>query len=397
MWGDNHVDFAGGTHALIREIRIALGDDAEAPRFIESIPRQGYRFVAGLDAPARTSPPRADWRIFAVGAASVLVAIAAVALAPAPASPAREATLKGEYLLDRGGGANLKKGAALFEEALALDAGYAPAHAGLAEIAVLRGDFDRAEYEAEKALAADAAHAPAHLHLAMVSALRDWDFARAGSHVDHALTLDVKSAKAWGVKAMLDVIRGRTADAVAAAEKARALDPVSALIRADYGWFHYYAGDFGEAVAACAAARELAPEMAGAHYCEMKAAAASGDIAAASQAAARILALWKAQDALAARLAAFAGADDLAAFYDWQAANARALDGKGEGSKESLAGALAEAGDFDGAADALLAAAKARSPYFPLIARDPLFAPIRDDARVREALALAGLSATARS
>jgi DNA-binding winged helix-turn-helix (wHTH) protein len=35
---------------MVKEIRRVLGDDAEAPRFIETVPRRGYRFVAGVTA-----------------------------------------------------------------------------------------------------------------------------------------------------------------------------------------------------------------------------------------------------------------------------------------------------------------------------------------------------------
>ena len=45
----------------LREIRQALGDNAKAPRFIETVHRRGYRFIAAVHhapAPAQSSPPR---------------------------------------------------------------------------------------------------------------------------------------------------------------------------------------------------------------------------------------------------------------------------------------------------------------------------------------------------
>ncbi len=397
VWGGQHVDFAGGIHALIREIRLALGDDAAAPRFIETLPRQGYRFIAPLRADAPAAPlatRKPARRRMALAASLALVAgLAALALTRGggEASPARAAALKGEFLLDKGGAENLEKSAAQFAEALALDAAYAPALAGLAEIAVMKGDYKRAESQASAALAADGSLASAHLHLGMVAALKDWDWRGAEARIDRALALDPTSAKAYGAKAMLAVILGRNDQALEAARRAYALDPVSALIRADHGWFHYYAGDPATALSSCAAAAELAPEIAGIAYCEMKAAAASGDIEAASTAAARILGFWKAEDALASRLAAHPSAETLRDFYVWQRDAALALDAKGEISKEALAAALAEAGDTDAAADALLDAARSHSAMFPLIARDPVFAPLRDDQRYRAALAAAGI------
>lgn len=55
VWTDDtFVDFDQGLNYCIRQIRAALCDDAETPRFIETVPRRGYRFVANLQA---VSPP----------------------------------------------------------------------------------------------------------------------------------------------------------------------------------------------------------------------------------------------------------------------------------------------------------------------------------------------------
>src|SRR5262245_4798515 len=47
LWGsDTFVDFEHGLNAAIKRLREVLGDSAATPRFIETIPRRGYRFVA---------------------------------------------------------------------------------------------------------------------------------------------------------------------------------------------------------------------------------------------------------------------------------------------------------------------------------------------------------------
>src|SRR6266567_6722456 len=51
VWGDGtFVDFDRGINFCINQIRAALGDDADRPRFIETIPRRGYRFIAIVDS-----------------------------------------------------------------------------------------------------------------------------------------------------------------------------------------------------------------------------------------------------------------------------------------------------------------------------------------------------------
>ncbi|MGB2664737.1 MAG: winged helix-turn-helix domain-containing protein [Candidatus Acidiferrum sp.] len=47
LWGDNtYVDFDGGINFCVRQIREVLADDAENPRYLQTIPRRGYRFIA---------------------------------------------------------------------------------------------------------------------------------------------------------------------------------------------------------------------------------------------------------------------------------------------------------------------------------------------------------------
>ena len=47
LWpADTFVAFDDNLNAAVRKVRDALGDSAEAPRFVETVPRHGYRFVA---------------------------------------------------------------------------------------------------------------------------------------------------------------------------------------------------------------------------------------------------------------------------------------------------------------------------------------------------------------
>ncbi|HXU35296.1 MAG TPA: winged helix-turn-helix domain-containing protein [Blastocatellia bacterium] len=54
IWeGVTFVDFEHGLNFCIKQIRAALGDNAQAPRFIETLPRRGYRFIAAVDQNSR--------------------------------------------------------------------------------------------------------------------------------------------------------------------------------------------------------------------------------------------------------------------------------------------------------------------------------------------------------
>lgn len=92
LWSpDTFVDFEQGLNFCIRQIRIALHDDANEPKFIETVPRRGYRFIATDDAtpavaanapkaaPAPATLAPATTKRKALRVASVLVVLALTA------------------------------------------------------------------------------------------------------------------------------------------------------------------------------------------------------------------------------------------------------------------------------------------------------------------------------
>jgi len=57
LWpGDTFVDFDHGLNNAINRLRETLGDSAESPRFLETLPRRGYRFIAAVESIAPPSP-----------------------------------------------------------------------------------------------------------------------------------------------------------------------------------------------------------------------------------------------------------------------------------------------------------------------------------------------------
>src|SRR5262249_6107671 len=81
---DTFVDFDNSLNTAVNKLRDALGDSADSPRFIETLPRRGYRFiapVASVGVPAvsltATTPIRNNWKI------AVVIIVAASVLAGA--------------------------------------------------------------------------------------------------------------------------------------------------------------------------------------------------------------------------------------------------------------------------------------------------------------------------
>jgi TolB-like protein/DNA-binding winged helix-turn-helix (wHTH) protein len=104
LWPRGVVNFDGSLNTAVRKLRAALRDDADTPRYIETVPRQGYRFIGQLDAertqvldrntpgPAPTvantvsEPTRIGGRPVAGGRRQMLLWATAVALVVAIAS-----------------------------------------------------------------------------------------------------------------------------------------------------------------------------------------------------------------------------------------------------------------------------------------------------------------------
>ena len=57
LWPDTFVDVDHSLNTSINKIREVLGDSAESPRFVETLPRRGYRFIA----PVEGAPHAVGW------------------------------------------------------------------------------------------------------------------------------------------------------------------------------------------------------------------------------------------------------------------------------------------------------------------------------------------------
>ncbi len=102
LWpGDTFVEFDEGLNKAIQKLRQALDDSSDNPRFIETLPRKGYRFIAPVDRPAGdVQPARVDgqavsprarrlqpWHAIVAAAAVAIVGIGLARWLRGPARP----------------------------------------------------------------------------------------------------------------------------------------------------------------------------------------------------------------------------------------------------------------------------------------------------------------------
>ncbi len=94
LWPDTFVDVERNLNTAVNKIREVLGDSAEGPRFVETLPRRGYRFIGRLEPPAQSrapvepilpqNPRRELWKIAAGFLAILVLGFAAVIVYRSP-------------------------------------------------------------------------------------------------------------------------------------------------------------------------------------------------------------------------------------------------------------------------------------------------------------------------
>ena len=298
LWPKGVVDFDTALNSAVRRLRTALGDHAETPRYIETIPRRGYRFIGRLDTPgvvpqeasaapvapapvsSGTTLPRARWWPSAAAVLVVVTAAAAVwtsrveSLRIEGAGPqasasaqANERYQRAQFLFHRRSPGDVALARGYYEEAIEFDPGFAPAWAGLAGtywIDTVHGRLPREQGlprlrdAAERALAIDPGNAEAHLRLAAY-----WrsvgDPRRRDEHQRRALELEPDSPLVLVTLASDKQREGRWDEAIELQRRAVEADPLSLVTRYNLGSMLYLAGRLEEAEAELLEVRQLNP------------------------------------------------------------------------------------------------------------------------------------------
>ena len=225
------------TQAIIK-LRRALGDDSRAPRYIETIPKRGYRILPGTDA---MYPERRWGRLsataIACAAAAVVVLAAGDAEPPARrAEPARNPeaqalfTRAQERLLVRGASEN-EEARTLFRQAIEYDPTFARAYAGLAMTYALGERLGGPDGKA-----------------------------RALELAETARLIDPAAPDVHWVLGFVQVQERRHAEAIASLRRAIALDPGFADAYALLGGIYTYIGQPGESIPLLRTAMRLKPD-----------------------------------------------------------------------------------------------------------------------------------------
>ncbi len=189
---------------------------------------------------------------------------------------AYELYLKGRYYWNKQTAANFVTAISYFNQAIAKDPNYALAYSGVADVysdwADIGGnpseDYPKSNAAARKAMELDPTLAHPHAVLGSNEMEYDWDFAGGESEYKKALVLDPYDAKAHEWYAFdLGMIGGREQEALAEANLARELDPLSPNTNWQVGGTYLNLRRFDEALAICSQVTKDSPTFALGHWC----------------------------------------------------------------------------------------------------------------------------------
>jgi DNA-binding winged helix-turn-helix (wHTH) protein/Tfp pilus assembly protein PilF len=370
VWAqDTHVDFDRGINKAINRLRQVLGDRSDRPRFIETVPRRGYRFVAIV------TPVAAPVRVIS--------------------TQVRETLLTARHFGGKRTIEALTRSVDYFRQTIERDPEYVDAWGGLAETYVMLGifglqpahdAFPAARSAAERALALDGSSAQALTVIADVRKFYEWDWSGAEDAYRRALALDPGAPRTHQEYAQLLAMLARHEEAFAEIEAARRCDPVSPIIIAFFSYILLEARQYDRAVVAGLKAVEFEATIPVAHFVLGRAYTMVGELQLAIEALTE-----------AVRIAGSVPRFESCLGYAYARAGRRAeaaaiLERLTRGPLAPVVGPVAGAmislglGDTDAALTGLERAYAAREPG-TVVAGDPFFSELAPGPRYRELMA----------
>lgn len=173
---------------------------------------------------------------------------------------AYSAYLEGRYLWNKRPGDVVWRALEKFEQAIAIDPHFAPAHAALASVYGTLGAWEfgvlppaealaKAKASAKQALTLDPSLAAGHTAVGYATLHFDWNAEKACREFDQAIALNPTwvDAHHWHSHALCAA--GRFPESLAACRQTLELDPLNPLMHAHLAWHYYMAREFDEALA----------------------------------------------------------------------------------------------------------------------------------------------------
>lgn len=295
VWPDTIVE-ENNLADNISRLRKTLGEGENGQKFIETVPRRGYRFVAEVkalsdvgndadaaptvipsSAPAAFIPARLKLRqrpeLFLVAFGFLVLTLFSVALywhfKSVPRTEVVQLEFKGNFFVGRWTEDEIRQGIEYYNQAIALDPNSASAYEGLATGWNFLSDLHVSPREAMpkakaaivNALQRDEKSAAAQVTMGVIKMQYDWDWAGAEQEFQRALALEPEYAPAHQLYGWYLVAQGRFPDAQAEMKQALGTDPLNDFGLWGLGDSFYFARQYDQAVEQYRRAVSVAPKM----------------------------------------------------------------------------------------------------------------------------------------
>jgi DNA-binding winged helix-turn-helix (wHTH) protein/tetratricopeptide (TPR) repeat protein len=305
VWADSFVE-EGSLNRNVSTLRKVLGEDGQAPRFVRTVPKRGYRFVgdvheiveedeefiverrtkyslaigheavnAGLGA-GRSSLSRLILIALPLTAAFVLiVAWAATSASTSDANSRVASTASGrstnaeaQELFERGrklwqdrSAEGLHQATSYLERAVRLDPAFALAHAALGDAYAFDVTlWKKAEATALEAIRLDPSLGEPHATIGFIRTFWEWRLNDADEHFKRAVELSPNYATGHQWYAFNLMFRDQRGSSLAEIKRAIELEPGSAALHADHCQLLYFSVKFDDAIEQCKATLAIDPE-----------------------------------------------------------------------------------------------------------------------------------------
>jgi DNA-binding winged helix-turn-helix (wHTH) protein/tetratricopeptide (TPR) repeat protein len=227
VWPDSFVE-ESNLSVTIHMLRKALGDDTGEHKYIQTVAKQGYRFLATVtnaDTFGGQTKSAAAYQLY----------------------------LKGRYFWNKRTEIGLRRSIEYFQQATMEDSYYAMAYAGLADSYALLASYGiesaeqaypNARAAALKALQIDNSLPEAHTSMGMISFFYEWNWAQAEHEFRRSIELNPNYPIAHTWYGITLAALGRGPEAQAEVQRAQELDPLSLIVNTEVGRIFYLAREY---------------------------------------------------------------------------------------------------------------------------------------------------------
>ncbi|MHA1543640.1 MAG: tetratricopeptide repeat protein [Alphaproteobacteria bacterium] len=398
IWPDRTVEFDLSLNSCLRDIRHALGENPKHPKFIETLPKRGYRFSAEVSLVTPNFPfwfntpfSRAALGVSLVFGLVLFVIATQTSIFTSPRAnlpipvavqeEARTLVLAGVSAIYDNEVPRTEEALGLFNQAIAVDPTYTEAHLMIARTLFSRGapaDGEQVLAALDSVLALD----PYNLEATAMTGNLKWtffhDWQGARESFERVLVIDPQNAGAYLALARIFALEGDFDTSLSQVDLALSLNTINLTQSGSVGWYYYLAGRHEEGIKFCQETLEVNPNNSETQRCFINHLTALDRL---DEAAPFVLSFLLMQGVNEVELSGLENASSeeiLDYFYKFEMARSTEEKSRFDPAQIYQAMALTNEGDKAGAIEVLNGAYDDRNFFLPLIGIIPAFEPLKD-------------------